>query len=152
MSDDQSSNPEQPVPIPRESPSHGASEDAAEAMLGAAPPALGSAGKWKPPAQARGIADRVCEALACAHSHGVIHRNIKPSNVMIEADGTVKVADFGLAKLATRQDAMLTSSSVSVGTFDFMTPEALHGSGNADHRADLYAVGVMLYQMLTGKI
>jgi hypothetical protein len=105
-----------------------------------------------PPAQALGIADRVCEVLAYAHDHGIIHRDIKPSNIMIEADGTVKVADFGLAKLTDRKDATITESAASIGTADFIAPEALHGSEKADHRADLYAVGVMLYKMLTGKI
>jgi serine/threonine protein kinase len=105
-----------------------------------------------PPAQALGIAARVCEALTYAHEHGVIHRDIKPSNVMIEIDGTVKVADFGLAKLSAPQSALLTVSRVSIGTPDFMAPEALKEMPNVDQRADIYAVGVMLYQMLTGEI
>ena len=104
-----------------------------------------------PVAQALRIARRVCEALSYAHSQGVVHRDIKPSNVMIEADGSVKVADFGLAKLAGSEASQHTTSNVAIGTPDFMPPEALDGKGHVDHRADLYAVGGTLYQMLTGR-
>ena len=104
-----------------------------------------------PSQEALNITIRVCEALAYAHERGVIHRDIKPSNVMIEVDGTVKVADFGLAKLSSADSTVNTLSNLLMGTPDFMPPEALHGSGNADHRGDIYAVGGMLYQMLTGK-
>ena len=104
------------------------------------------------PQEALRIACAVCNALGYAHAHGVIHRDIKPSNIMIEADGDVKVADFGLAKTTDAATAMLTMSNVAMGTPDFMAPEAMLGAANADHRADLYAVGVMLYQMLTGKL
>ncbi len=103
------------------------------------------------PEEALRITSRVCEAMAYAHERGVIHRDIKPSNVMIEADGTVKVADFGLAKLSSAESTVNTLSSLSIGTPDFMPPEALHGSRTVDHRGDIYAVGGMLYQMLTGK-
>ena len=98
------------------------------------------------------ITDHVCNALGYAHAHGVIHRDIKPSNIMIEADGDVKVADFGLAKSTNAATTMLTMSNVAMGTPDFMAPEAMAGAANADHRADIYAVGVMLYQMLTGRL
>ena len=98
------------------------------------------------------ITDHVCNALGYAHAHGVIHRDIKPSNIMIEADGDVKVADFGLAKSTDAGTTMLTMSNVAMGTPDFMAPEAMVGAANADHRADIYAVGVMLYQMLTGRL
>ena len=162
MSDDQSSIPTQPVPLPPEAEGHGVSPTMAAAMLGAMRSASG--GGWQPPTpeelqrsfpqyEIRGILGRVCEALAYAHGHGVIHRDIKPSNIMIENDGTVKVADFGLAKLSTQQSGMLTMTNVAMGTPDFMAPEALEGTaGHVDHRADLYAVGVMLYQMLTGSV
>ena len=103
------------------------------------------------PEQALRIASRVCEAVACAHAHGVIHRDIKPSNVMIEADGTVKVADFGLAKIFNADSTVNTQSSVQIGSLDFMPPEGLAGSANVDHRGDIYGIGGMLYQMLTGK-
>ncbi len=103
------------------------------------------------PAQALRITSRVCEALTYAHEHGVIHRDIKPSNVMIEPDGTVKVADFGLAKLSSAGSDVNTMSSLSIGTSDFMPPEALQGSRHVDQRGDIYATGGLLYQMLTGK-
>lgn len=102
--------------------------------------------------QALSITIRVCEALAYAHSRGVVHRDIKPSNVMIDSDGQVKVADFGLAKVVQHDSTSLTKSSVAMGTPDFVAPEALIPGMPVDQRADLYAVGVMLYDMLTGKI
>jgi serine/threonine protein kinase len=104
------------------------------------------------PGEALRITSAVCDALGYAHDHGIIHRDIKPSNIMLDGSGNVKVADFGLAKSVSADTTMLTMSNVSMGTPDFMAPEALRGSANADHRADLYAVGVMLYQMLTGEI
>ena len=104
-----------------------------------------------PVAQAVGIACRVCEALAYAHGRGIIHRDIKPSNVMIEPDGTVKIADFGLAKFSGAEKHVTTGSGLSIGTPDFMPPEAIQGSRHVDHRGDIYATGGLLYQMLTGK-
>ncbi len=104
------------------------------------------------PSEALRIASAVCDALAYAHAHGVIHRDIKPSNIMLDARGTVKIADFGLAKSTAPGTTVLTVSNVTMGTPDFMAPEALHGVANVDHRADIYAVGVMLYQTLTGKL
>jgi len=102
------------------------------------------------PAEALRICIAVCAALECAHAHGIIHRDIKPSNVLINQAGVVKVADFGLAKLAGANDGFQTQSEVTVGTPIFLAPEA-HLPGIAlDARADLYAVGVMFYQMLTG--
>ncbi len=103
-------------------------------------------------AEALRITVHVGNALGYAHAHGVIHRDIKPSNIMIEADGDVKVADFGLAKSTDAATTMLTLSNVTMGTPDYMPPEAATGAANVDHRADLYSVGVMLYQMLTGKL
>ncbi|WP_206170961.1 serine/threonine-protein kinase [Phragmitibacter flavus] len=99
------------------------------------------------------IAAHVCDALSYAHNRGVIHRDIKPANVLIDRDGQVKVADFGLAK-AVDQDGLsgLTSTRMTMGTPDYAAPEALMLGISADHRADLYAVGVMLYHMLTGEI
>ncbi len=105
-----------------------------------------------PRAQALSITYRMCEALKAAHNRGIIHRDIKPSNIMLERDGTVKVADFGLARRAGPQSEMHTRSDASLGTTDYIAPEALQGAGEVDPRADLYAVGVMLYQMLTGNV
>ncbi len=104
------------------------------------------------PGEALRVTAAVCDALAYAHKHGVIHRDIKPSNIMIETDGTVKVADFGLAKTTSADTTSLTVSDVMMGTLEYMAPEALKGASHADLRADIYAVGVMLYQMLTGQM
>ncbi|MBX7209012.1 MAG: protein kinase [Verrucomicrobiaceae bacterium] len=104
-----------------------------------------------PPAHAHAIAAHVCDALAYAHGNGIVHRDIKPANIMVDTQGRVKVADFGLAKAAADTTGF-TKSNMAVGTPDFVAPEALMAGMNVDGRADLYAVGVMLYQMLTGEI
>jgi serine/threonine protein kinase len=83
---------------------------------------------------------------------GIIHRDIKPANIMVGNDGVVKVADFGLAKMSQGQTTGLTQSGMAMGTLHFMAPEALMLGSAVDQRADIYAVGVMLYQMLTGKL
>jgi serine/threonine protein kinase len=103
---------------------------------------------------AMAITAHVCDALAYAHERGIIHRDIKPANIMVGYDGVVKVADFGLAKISTTagQTRGLTQSGMAMGTLHFMAPEALMLGSAVDHRADIYAVGVMLYQMLTGKL
>jgi serine/threonine protein kinase len=103
---------------------------------------------------AMAITAHVCDALAYAHERGIIHRDIKPANIMVGYDGMVKVADFGLAKVSTSggQTLGLTQSGMAMGTLHFMAPEALMLGSAVDHRADIYAVGVMLYQMLTGKL
>ena len=104
------------------------------------------------PAQAVPIITAVCEALAFAHEEGIVHRDIKPSNIMIDRRGRVKVADFGLAKSVNVDASLVTSSSVAMGTPDFIAPEVLIPGMKVDGRADIYAVGVMLYQMITGAI
>ena len=101
---------------------------------------------------AMAITAHVCDALAYAHERGIIHRDIKPANIMVGYDGVVKVADFGLAKMTHSQNTGLTQSGMAMGTLHYMAPEALMLGSAVDHRADIYAVGVMLYQMLTGKI
>ncbi|HBJ86927.1 MAG TPA: hypothetical protein DDZ88_24325 [Verrucomicrobiales bacterium] len=101
---------------------------------------------------AMAITAHVCDALAYAHERGIIHRDIKPANIMVGYDGVVKVADFGLAKMTHNQNSGLTQSGMAMGTLHYMAPEALMLGSAVDHRADIYAVGVMLYQMLTGKI
>jgi hypothetical protein len=99
------------------------------------------------------VTAHVCDALAYAHSRGIVHRDIKPANVLIDQEGNVKVADFGLAKMVDPQfDSGLTMSNVALGTPDYVAPEVLSCGMEVDHRADLYAVGVMLYQMLTGEL
>ncbi|OYW71795.1 MAG: hypothetical protein B7Z37_26720, partial [Verrucomicrobia bacterium 12-59-8] len=104
------------------------------------------------PQRAIDITVAVCEALAFAHEEGIVHRDIKPSNIMIDKRGRVKVADFGLAKSVNLEATLLTGTNLAMGTPDFIAPEAMIPGMKIDQRADLYAVGVMLYQMLTGKI
>lgn len=102
--------------------------------------------------QARSIYLRVCDALAAAHELGIVHRDIKPANVLINAKGVVKVGDFGLARLEDAAHGGFTRTGFMVGTPDFLAPEAYTPGGEIDGRADIYAVGVMLYQMLTGAL
>ena len=104
------------------------------------------------PRRAIQITTAVCEALAFAHEEGIIDRDIKPSNIMIDKRGRVKVADFGLAKTVNLEHSLQTQSNMAMGTPDFIAPEALMPGMKVDQRADIYAVGVMLYQMLTGHI
>jgi serine/threonine protein kinase len=106
-----------------------------------------------PPEHALAITAHLCDALGYAHKQGVVHRDIKPSNVLIDADGRVKVADFGLAKITnSAQNSGLTQTGMAMGTPDYVAPETLTLGVDVDGRADIYAVGVMLYQMLTGDI
>ncbi len=110
------------------------------------------ANKRLKPDDALAITAHVCDALQYAHSRGVIHRDIKPANILISEDGSVKIADFGLAKSYAGQSTDLTRANIALGTPYFMAPEALQMDVKLDARADLYAVGVMLYNMLTGEL
>jgi tRNA A-37 threonylcarbamoyl transferase component Bud32 len=122
------------------------------------------------PKEALSIVPPICDALQCAHDHGIVHRDIKPENLLIDKHGTVKIADFGIAKmLAVAQVSGLGSSgsptephaanesvasvvitpSQPLGTPAYAAPE--QATGNADHRADIYSLGVVLYEMLTGE-
>ncbi len=106
-----------------------------------------------PAEHALAVTAHLCDALAYAHKNGIVHRDIKPSNVLIDVEGRVKVADFGLAKLTTNNaNSGLTQTGMAMGTPDYLAPETLTLGSDVDGRADLYAVGVMLYQMLTGDI
>lgn len=105
-----------------------------------------------PPEHALAITAHVCDALQAAHELGIVHRDIKPANVLLNQKGQVKVADFGLAKIEEPGQHGLTKTGYAMGTPDFVAPEALMLGTQVDGRADLYAVGVMLYQMLTGII
>lgn len=107
------------------------------------------------PDHAVAIVSHVLDALEYAHSKGIIHRDIKPANVLINREGRVKIADFGLAKQfgGDEEDVTgLTMTNMAMGTPDYIAPEAMEQGSNPDQRADLYAVGVMLFRMLTGKL
>lgn len=100
------------------------------------------------------IVTQICDALQYSHHKGVIHRDVKPANILIDEQGNVKVADFGLAKkLGLDADGQgLTSASDALGTPDYIAPEAMTRDQQVDHRADIYSLGVMLYEMLTGSV
>jgi len=97
------------------------------------------------------IFGRVCKALEYAHDHGVIHRDIKPANVLISRRGEVKLVDFGIAGYEDEDDEGLTRQGMTLGTFAYMPPEQFKNTRNVDKCADIYAMGVMLYEMATGK-
>jgi tRNA A-37 threonylcarbamoyl transferase component Bud32 len=106
------------------------------------------------PEQALHIVPQICEALQYAHQEGIVHRDIKPENILIDKRGQVKIADFGLAKLMHRSAAefTLTGSRQVMGTIDYMAPEQRTSPQDVDHRADIYSLGVVLYEMLTGEL
>ena len=105
-----------------------------------------------PMAEAVSIAAQVALALEVAHRHGVIHRDIKPENIMFDADGTPKLADLGVAKFTDgAHKTTVTTTGMIIGTPAYMAPEQMMDSHHVDARADIYALGVVLYEMLTGK-
>ncbi len=96
---------------------------------------------------------QICDALQFAHDHGIVHRDIKPSNIMLTRDGRVKMADFGLAKHFDHADSgFRTQTGTGMGTPDYAAPEQFDPTTQIDHRADIYALGVMIYQMITGAL
>jgi serine/threonine protein kinase len=116
------------------------------------------------PREALAIVPQICDALQFAHDQGIVHRDIKPENILMDRRGRVKVADFGLAKLigvgnepvaaggAAAGSASITDAGKIMGTPQYMSPEQIHAPGEVDHRADIYALGVVFYQMLTGEL
>ena len=96
------------------------------------------------------IGIQVCEALHYAHEHSVVHRDLKPSNLMITADGELKLTDFGIAK--DLDATALTATGRTMGTAAYMAPEQIRGTPEVSHKTDLYALGIVLYQMLTGEL
>ena len=121
-----------------------------------------SAGRFTP-SQALAIVPKICEALQFAHDEGVLHRDIKPENILLDTKGRVKLVDFGIAKLVdsvdtegqpTTGDAIgaLTQSGAALGTPDYMAPEQITQPSGVDHRADIYSLGVVFYELLTGEL
>jgi serine/threonine protein kinase len=104
------------------------------------------------PRQILKIITQVCEALQFAHERGIVHRDIKPANILIDERGNVKVADFGLAKIVGPQSVDYTATGATLGTPDYIAPEALDQDGKIDHRADIYSLGVMIYELFTGHV
>ena len=127
------------------------------------------------PREALAIVPQICDALQYAHDQGIVHRDIKPENILLDRRGRVKVADFGLAKLVEANGPLsptlspsegergtarpgeektpaLTGAGKVMGTPNYMAPEQVEHPGEVDHRADIYALGVVFYQMLTGEL
>jgi serine/threonine protein kinase len=113
--------------------------------------------------EALAIVPQICDALQFAHDQGIVHRDIKPENILLDRRGRVKVADFGLAKIIGGKNetdggekisvsANLTDAGKIMGTPNYMSPEQKENPGDVDHRADIYALGVVFYQMLTGEL
>jgi serine/threonine protein kinase len=99
------------------------------------------------------LVTQICTALQFAHDENIIHRDIKPENILITKKGQVKIADFGLAKLlGGKPDTALTASQMVMGTLNYMAPEQREDAQKVDHRADIYSLGVVFYEMLTGEI
>ena len=120
------------------------------------------------PREALAIVPQICDALQFAHDQGIVHRDIKPENILLDRRGRVKVADFGLAKIVGGEGGAellhgqevprsvpadsLTDAGKVMGTPQYMAPEQREHPGDVDHRADIYALGVVFYQMLTGEL
>lgn len=104
--------------------------------------------------EALAIVPQICDALQFAHEEGIVHRDIKPENVLLDKRGRVKIADFGLAKLLGRSTAagQLTISHQVMGTMHYMAPEQMKNPLQVDHRADIYSLGVVFYELLTGEL
>lgn len=107
------------------------------------------------PKEALSIVPPVCDALQCAHEHGIVHRDIKPENLLIDKAGTVKIADFGIAKIVGDSEQTdgtpRTDGTMAQGTPAYAAPEQQDNVVATDHRADIYSLGVVLYEMLTGE-
>ena len=100
------------------------------------------------------IVPEICSALQFAHDEGVVHRDIKPENILLDRSGRVKIADFGLAMLLEQQprNITLTQTDQVMGTLHYMAPEQIRGERSIDHRADIFSLGVVFYELLTGEL
>src|SRR5438552_8693377 len=113
---------------------------------------LERAGKLSP-REALQIVPQICAALQFAHEEGIVHRDIKPENILLDKKGRVKIADFGIAKIMGREaDAALTETKGVIGTPQYMAPEQVEKPQEVDHRADIFSLGVVFYEMLTGEL
>lgn len=105
------------------------------------------------PTSALSLVPQICGALEYAHNNGVVHRDIKPENILVNSSGQVKIADFGLAKMGgAGDDSALTRMGQVMGTPHYMAPEQVEHPQEVDHRADIYSLGVVIYEMLTGEL
>jgi tRNA A-37 threonylcarbamoyl transferase component Bud32 len=112
------------------------------------------AGRFTPFESLR-LVEEICAGLHFAHGRGILHRDIKPENLLIDSHGQVKIADFGIAKIVGEGECghpTLTQTGMAVGTPRYMAPEQLESPQDVDHRADIYSLGVVLYELLTGKL
>ncbi|MGC3959422.1 MAG: serine/threonine-protein kinase [Verrucomicrobiota bacterium] len=106
------------------------------------------------PEEALSIVPKICEALQFAHEQGIVHRDIKPENILLDKQGRVKIADFGIAKILGDETPArnLTGAKEVIGTPHYMAPEQVEQPATVDHRADIYSLGVVFYEMLTGEL
>jgi serine/threonine-protein kinase len=102
------------------------------------------------PRRTLGIVSQICHGLQAAHDKGVNHRDIKPANLLVGENDMVKIVDFGLASVAQQVGSRLTKSGLLIGTPEYMAPEQISG-GETDHRADIYSLGLVIYELLSGK-
>ena len=102
------------------------------------------------PDQALAIVPAICDALFYAHTEGILHRDIKPENILLDTKGRVKIADFGISRFA--ENDVITKSGEMLGTPFYAAPEQLESAGSVDHRADIYSLGVVFYELLTGEL
>ncbi len=102
--------------------------------------------------QAKRIFAKILDAFAYAHQSGIVHRDIKPANIMITQTGDIKIMDFGIAKMANKEDKKLTQAGVRLGTLFYMSPEQIRAAWNIDARSDIFSLGITLFEVLTGSL